>query len=241
MSAVFNGQLDSRTGNALPDVVIRSSDNIYFAVHARRLLSTSKNGFANLLTANPSPTTTSPAQIVVAEPADVLNVVLHTVYELSADAHRPSLQCLRATLQALEKYNITPLDQYITTDTPLFNTILALATAHPFETFGLASQYKLEALAVAVSSRTLTTKMHTMNADVAGTINVMYLQRLYGLHQARRDGMKAINATPILHDNLPNCGNAKQQETWLDFQYACGTLFMAAPGECVSGQVLECL
>ncbi|OBZ76567.1 hypothetical protein A0H81_03702 [Grifola frondosa] len=71
-----------------PDLIFLSSDAVFFYVHSNRLLSVSDNSFSSLLPPNPlkgkpSPVQDMPPIISLSDSAQILNIVLHTAYDIS--------------------------------------------------------------------------------------------------------------------------------------------------------------
>lgn len=76
-----------------PDLVLLSSDSVFFYVHSRRLLAASSNGFRSLLPNTPVNASQS-FVITVPETAAVLNIILHAIYEMSCAEYRPDFPTL---------------------------------------------------------------------------------------------------------------------------------------------------
>ncbi|KAI0812494.1 hypothetical protein BC629DRAFT_1589255 [Irpex lacteus] len=129
------------------------------------------------------------------EPAEVLNVVLHSLYGKSCDVYKPSFECISSSIPVFKKYGLTPLQRYISRDTPLYRTILGLAPLHPVDVFALAASEKLDEL-----------------APVVDKIGTTYIQRLYHLHGTRKDQLRALldlRITP--HDDTTRCSVENRQ------------------------------
>ncbi|KAI0688235.1 hypothetical protein BC835DRAFT_1419346 [Cytidiella melzeri] len=229
VSDAFNGEGNARQDNPSPDTSIRSSDHVYFAVHSQKLTFASNNHFAGNTTANTPYTPDRPLKLILGEPSDVLNILLHAAYGLPCHSYKPTLACLGAALRALHKYGMTPLDRYTSRGDPLYTAILLQAPNHPFETYALAAAYNLEELAVAASADTLHLKVHHMPSELADSMGARYLQRLYGLHEARGEKMKEIFFVhPEPHQEKSYCSSEQQENTRLDFKLECTRLFWVA-------------
>ncbi|KAI0758433.1 hypothetical protein BC629DRAFT_1444115 [Irpex lacteus] len=77
VSLVFNGEPNSRLADMPSDLIVRSSDAVYFAIHSQQVMLTSKNDFASLLPANTLTTPTTPTQLTLEESCVVLNSLFH--------------------------------------------------------------------------------------------------------------------------------------------------------------------
>ena len=235
VSVIFNGQHNARLGDTLPDVIVQSSDDVYFAVHSDQITSTSTNEFASLIPTNSFHTTSNPTQLSVQESSEVLNGLFCSMYGLPSDSRLPSLVSVCITFDALQKYGMTPLELYVYQDAYLYEAVLLHAREHAFEAYALAGQYGLEDLAVATSAETIRLELHTLKSDLARSMGVSYLQRLYNLH-ATRDAqlMRILRVAPKFHLVKSYCPDATQQSVRTTFYSACAKLLWKFPGECAS-------
>jgi hypothetical protein len=233
VSDVFDGIIHSRLGDTLPDVVIRSADQVYFAVHCNKLVSQSTNEFGHLLAVNDNHTPNDlPMRLNLEEPGDVLNVVLHVVYGLSCSLYKPTLACIGNGLRAMRKYGVTPLERYTSNDSPLYHTVLLHAPNFPLETYALAAEFELEELAQAASAHTLHMSVHVTPVELALQMGAMYLHRLNHLHQTRTDQLKDLLIIESKsHEEKPYCSNQQQYEAWLEFKLTCIRMISVASCE----------
>lgn len=232
VSDAFSGTLNPSLGDTLPDTIIRSSDRVYFAVHGRKVSYASTRAFDGLLPLDVHRSPAQPTRLILEERADVVNVLLHTAYGLSAVAYAPSFQVLCDTVDALRKYGLMPLPRYIYPGKPLFNSIVSVAHLHPLEAYALAADENLEGLAVAVSSKTLHLTVYDMPMAMAERMGTQYLGRLHRLHEERMEEMKRFfNTNPPLHAERPGCSKKVQEDIRMDFMLACGRLIWKAPGK----------
>ena len=221
----------SPNAQVLPDVVIRASDGGSFAVHSQKLIATTLNGFGGLYTDRTGHTANQLATFDVKETFEVLRVIVFTIYSLSCNAHKPSLECLRAALLGLNDYGITPLQQHIFRGSPLFTTLLLEADAHPFEIYAIAGQHKLEDLAIDSPAKTTHLSIIACPADYAETMGVCYLQRIYSLHDVRERHVKEMfHIEPKWHPQKSHCPNHKQEVTRVEYMVVCGRLMRHAAG-----------
>ncbi|KIJ57148.1 hypothetical protein M422DRAFT_57577 [Sphaerobolus stellatus SS14] len=194
------------------DLILLSSDSVFFYVHTSVLLSSSQNNFNNLLPLPPSGTSSSSASssdlvepdqalLPLTEPSDTLNVLLHTVYNISCAHYAPTLSTLSAALKALVLYSI-PLNTYVAPQTPLFTTLLSQAPAAPLEVYALAAQYGLEDVAVSASPHLLSYQLSSLPDELAVQMGPTYLKRLFFLHLGRSEALKRLLLPPP-HPHAP--------------------------------------
>ncbi|KAI0812493.1 hypothetical protein BC629DRAFT_1589253 [Irpex lacteus] len=173
-----------------------SSDRVYFAVHGRKVSYSSTRAFDGLLPLDVHRSPAQPTRLILEERADVVNVLLHSAYGLSADVYAPSFQVLCDTVEALRKYGLMPLPRYI----------------YP----------EPRGLAVAVSSKTLHLTVYDMPMAMAERMGTQYLGRLHRLHNERMEEMKRFfNTNPPLHAERPSCSKKAQEDIRMDFMLAC--------------------
>jgi hypothetical protein len=242
LSKVFDGTLDARLAGAVPDVIIHSSDNIFFVVHSLKLTTASKNGFASRLPVTASRISpNNPARLSLEEPSEVLHILLLTVYAIPHEPYRPTLAVLSDAMQAMEKYGITPLTQYVSLHSPLYDAILVQAKIYPLEAYALAAANDLEDLAVECSRFTLYSTLHTMPVDLAERMGVLYMQRLFALHETREEQMKKMFMVVLTsHEEKPYCSSAQQHDAHLDFRLACGSMIWESRSECIDRDRTDC-
>ncbi|PCH43902.1 hypothetical protein WOLCODRAFT_122822 [Wolfiporia cocos MD-104 SS10] len=193
------------------DLILVSSDKVYFHVHCYRILGASENGFCSLLPPKAQVQRGGTQMITLAEPADVLNVVMHTIYNFSASQFMPSFEALEAALGALVKYGV-PLKQCVVSGSPLFALLLSSAPTRPIDTFALAGSHELEDLAVAVSPHLLAYSLPSLTDELARRIGPVYLKRLFILHYGRNEALKGLLLhPPNPHMETPDCSDAQQR------------------------------
>src|SRR5258708_35379818 len=91
------------------DLVLQSSDQVYFFVHSDILLNHSGNSFAGLLEDD---------KASLPENSEVLNLVLHALYNLDPSRFRPTVSAIAATLRSLQHYGVS-LDSLLTPNHPI--------------------------------------------------------------------------------------------------------------------------
>jgi hypothetical protein len=195
--------------DALPaDVLLQSSDSVFFYVHSHVLLGASENGFCSMLPA-PSPKDENHFGpiLTVPESSAVFNIVLHTIYDMSCAHYSPSFEHLVAAVHSLKSYGIS-LNTRIAPSTPLFTLLLARAPLHPLELYALAAYYDLNELAISTSSHLLSFQLSSLTDVMAERIGPVYLKRLFFLHFGRVDALKRLLLSPP-HPHAPT--------PWCDF------------------------
>lgn len=179
------------------DLIILSSDSVFFYVHSQRLMSASENGFNQLLPAALKKSGPSDADCILnlPETSTVLNVVLHAVYGLSCAHYSPSLGDLSAALATLKVYGL-PTRKYLASSTPLSTTLLSHAPTAPLDVYAIAASHNLHELAVSTSPHLLSFSLPSLSDDQASKIGSVYLKRLFFLHLGRMDALKRLLLPP---------------------------------------------
>jgi hypothetical protein len=216
---------DSREGNTLvsvsttfypgaphdshpADLVLLSNDSVFFYVHTNRILKASQNGFNNMI---PPPTHEDQDQLgpilPVPESSVVLNIMLHTIYNMSCAHYAPSFYALESAVTALKTYGV-PLHDWIADSTHLHTLLMSRAPLCPLELYALAASNNLYDLAVSTSSHLLSLTLASLTDEMAERIGPVYLKRLFFLHFGRADALKRLLLSPP-HPHAPT--------QWCDF------------------------
>ncbi|KAF8918748.1 hypothetical protein CPB85DRAFT_1002270 [Mucidula mucida] len=196
VSRIFHA--GTRINGRPPDCALLSSDDIKFFFHASVASATSL-GKHN--------------RCRVQDDAAVLNVILHTLYNLSCAQFQPSFESL---VQAVERMRVYGMDPrlYITPTNATFDVLLSHASFRPLELFALAAHLDIYALAAPTSSHLLSLKLFSLSDDICERIGPKYLARLYNLHTQRVATLKELVYTlPARHTDTPRCGKQDWQET----------------------------
>jgi len=219
-----------RFDGRLPRLILVTPDEPFFAVHFHALTRASNNEFGGLLTGIQEPLGEDYDFIAISEESDVLNVILHCIYNIPCDSSRPTLQCIERSLLASDKYGLS-MEQYMSRGSLLYNTVLIAALFQPFEVYALAASHELEELAVAASSYTLTHKLHHVPQHIADKMGTKYLQRLYQLHGTRMDALKAmLDEKPYPHEARQHCSVVNRQATSKAYELAAAQVaYVATP------------
>ncbi|EMD40889.1 hypothetical protein CERSUDRAFT_111470 [Gelatoporia subvermispora B] len=196
-----------------PDLILLSSDGVFFYVHTHQILGSSDNGFNGLLPAKPSKLKDDLGPVVpLDEPAAVVNVMLHTIYNLSCAHYSPAVDTLIAGVNALAKYGVSP-KAYIVPSTPLYSLILSQAPIAPIELYALAGKYDIYELAVPISSHLLAFSLPSLTDELSECMGPVYLRRLFFLHLGRIDALKRLLLPPPHpHPATPTCDFTEQKK-----------------------------
>jgi hypothetical protein len=216
---------DSRDGNTLvsvsttfypgaphdshpEDLVLLSNDSIFFYVHTNRILKASENGFNNMIPPPNHPDQDQLGPILpVSESSIVLNIILHTIYNLSCAHYAPSFHALESAVIAMKNYGM-PIHERIANSTHLYNLLMSHASLCPLELYALAASNDLYDLAASTSSHLLSLSLASLSDDMAERIGPVYLKRLFFLHFGRADALKRLLISPP-HTHTPT--------QWCDF------------------------
>lgn len=223
-----------------PDLVLLSSDSVFFYVHTHVLLAASDNNFNTFLP--PSPKAKSGPMgpvILVSEPSIILNIVLHAVYDMSCSHYSPSFESLAAALNAMTTYGIS-LRTHVAPTAPLHSVLLSLAPIYPLELYALAASYDLYDLAVPTSAYLLSFSLASLTDEMAERIGPKYLKRLFFLHFGRADALKRLLLPPPHpHPPTPTCDYLEQKKLTRAWALASAYLaWDARPGKDLQNETI---
>jgi len=196
-----------------PDLVLLSSDSVFFYVHTNVLHGASENAFGGLL---PPSSKAPPGQlgpvVMVSESSTILNIILHAIYDMSCSHYSPSFESLAAALSVLTTYGLS-IKRYAGASTPLHSLLLAHAPLYPLELYTLAASFDLYDLAVSTSSHLLSFSLASLTDEMADKIGARYLRRLFFLHFGRADALKRLLLPPP-HPHAPtnDCDFTEQKK-----------------------------
>ncbi|ELU45812.1 hypothetical protein AG1IA_00175 [Rhizoctonia solani AG-1 IA] len=175
------------------DIVLFSTDNVFFYSHRSTLLRESANQFGGVLMENDEMdeevdvskpmagldlTAPTPTLVVVPYPADVVNVILHLIYGFPVQRYQPPASVLRQVLPALVALGYN-LHAFVTPHSELFLLLVQAAASNPLPMYTLAAQHSLEQLAVAISPFTLSGPLSDITDEMAQQMGPIYLKRLF--------------------------------------------------------------
>ncbi|KAI0730988.1 hypothetical protein C8Q76DRAFT_669740 [Earliella scabrosa] len=211
-----------------PDVILLSSDGVLFYVHRTQILTKSINGFHSRLPRDNLPDvlrSRKPPIVPCSNPAVVLNVVAHVIYDMSCEHYCPTLDTLASAVDAMAMYGISP-QLYITPSTPLYALILNQAPMNPLLAYTLAAKHDIYALAVPVSTYLLSYPLKKLPEDATQKIGPLYLKRLYFLHLGRLQTFRTLLVDPPhLHPETDKCDFSDQKR--LARAWALATAYLA--------------
>ncbi|KAH9904234.1 uncharacterized protein BXZ73DRAFT_85463 [Epithele typhae] len=211
-----------------PDLIFLSADGVFFYAHTTQVLALSANHFNNLVPPklNKSKLRDDFGPVVpLPEPAAVLNVLLHVIYELSCAHYHPSIDTLAAAVDAMDVYGLSP-KRHIAPSTPLYSFILSQAPIQPIVVYALASAHDLYELAVPVSSHLLSFALHSLTDEMAVRIGPVYMKRLFFLHLGRLDALKRLLLPPP-HPHPPTSGCDFTEQKKLTRAWALASAYLA--------------
>ena len=194
-----------------PDIVLVSSDEVYFHAHSYVLHEASGNGFASMLAElNSTRVSTQISVINIPEIAQTLNIVLLTIYGKSSADFRPTLEVLLDAVDEFEKFGIDP-KRFIQPNLPLFDLVRFHMPLQPLRVYSMAGHYDLFDLAVAASSHLLGYKLGSIPDDTCTYMGALYVRRLYDLHISRTEALKKVLVQPPEpHPSTPHCSMMDQ-------------------------------
>lgn len=209
-----------------PDLVLLSSDSVFFYVHNHVLLAASDNNFNSLLPPSQKEKSGPMGHVVlVPESSTVLNVVLHAVYDSSCSHYSPSFESLAAALNSMTTYGIS-LRTHVAATTPLYTLLLSLAPIYPLELYALAATYDLYDLAVPTSAYLLSFSLASLTDEMAERIGPKYLKRLFFLHFGRADALKRLLLPPP-HPHPPTTACDYSEQKKLTRAWALASAYLA--------------
>lgn len=203
--------------SAPTDLIILSTDSVFFYVHSQRLLAASTNSFNSFLPLSSSlakkkESPDGDSIISLPETSMVLNILLHTIYGLSCTHYSPTLQDLQTAIVTMKVYGL-PVQAYIGPSSPLSHTILAHAPTSPLDVYALAASLNNDALAVSASPHLLSFSLSSLTDEMAGKIGPVYLKRLFFLHLGRLDALKRLLLPPPHpHEAINDCDFTEQKK-----------------------------
>ncbi|KAL1746954.1 hypothetical protein HDZ31DRAFT_33103, partial [Schizophyllum fasciatum] len=225
MSTTFTAS--AKLGGAAPDIALVSTDGVYFYVNCALLAGVSANGFDGLL----PPKDRSPDGYPLGrarDAADVLNVVLHAIYDMSPARYAPSVTTLLSALGRLPAYGLAPA-QYAAPPRVLYLILLAQAPLAPLAVYTAAARCGLHDLAVAVSPHLLSFPLPALTDAQAEAMGAVYLKRLFMLHKQRVEALKGVLAqAPYPHPETETCNFADQKKVARAWQLAATYLVAEA-------------
>lgn len=191
------------------DILLMSKDSVFFYVHSSRLLGASHNGFNHLVSESRKLDNAEQqgSIIPVAEPSDVLNIILHAIYDMSCAHYAPSFSTLEHAVNAMKVYGVS-LRDHIHRGTHLYSSLISHAPLCAIDLYVLAASHDIYDLAAATSSHLLSFPLSSLSDEQAKRMGPVYVKRLFFLHFGRAEALKRLLLNPP-HPHAPT--------TWCDF------------------------
>ncbi|KAK0201627.1 hypothetical protein DFS33DRAFT_1263787, partial [Desarmillaria ectypa] len=212
------------------DMQLVSWDSVLFHVHRDQLIEASFNGFDALLYSPDS-------LIVIPEMSNLLNIILHAIYGISCSPFQPSINTLMDAVCLFPRYGLQAND-YISPSLPLFNDIRYRMPLSPLLTFVVCSNHELEDLAVLASAHLLALDISTMNDKMVGSINPVYLKRLFDLQTSRVNAFKRLlSVPPESHPATPECDFIAQKSLTRSWAFYTAYMLWDARADMTAGMI----
>lgn len=195
------------------DLIILSSDSVFFYVHTHRLLAASINGFNSLLPLKEQ-VLPEDAGSFLALPHDsvILNILLHTIYNMSASHYAPTPEAVIAAVDSFERYGLS-VQTYLAPASPFYTLFLGTAPRAPIDFYALSGAYNLQHLAIPISSFLLSYSLASLTDELAVKMGPLYLKRLFFLHLGRVEALKRLLLPPPQsHAPTANCDFTEQKK-----------------------------
>ncbi|EIN04852.1 hypothetical protein PUNSTDRAFT_146174 [Punctularia strigosozonata HHB-11173 SS5] len=211
---------------SLPDLILISVDHHRFYVH-QSALATSNNAFDGLLvlpTRHTSDGADIPA-VSVPDTAEILNIVLHGIYNLTFASPLPSFEAASSAAMPLLKYGFD-IKHVFAPSTNLFKLFSTLyAHSVPMDVYCFAALYDLAPIASVASRHLLSFPFCTLDDALAKKMGPRYLRLLLRLHLGRKAALKRLLLPqPTMHPPNSVCGTAEQQTVYSAWALASADL-----------------
>ncbi|KAG8888185.1 hypothetical protein FRB98_008203 [Tulasnella sp. 332] len=148
----------------------------------------------------------SPVYIRVEETSMVMNVVLHTIYNISCARYAPTYEIIVQALNSLRKYGIVMSSKQ---DAEIWTMLLQHAIRSPnlaIGAYAICASHGRDDLCILTSRLTLTLSLDALTEADALTMGPTYLRRLFFLHCGRLEAIKrVIGVPPKPHLATPTC------------------------------------
>ncbi|KAJ2918904.1 hypothetical protein MD484_g1525, partial [Candolleomyces efflorescens] len=205
------------------DLVLSSSDGVLFYVHASTIEKASPTALPSFLSFSTSGIKED--IIPIPEPATVLNIILHTIYQSTCAQNLPTSDDLIEAIDRLPRFGIEP-STLVRPDTPIYQLILSHAPLRAIDVYAMAAHHDLRELAEASSSHLLAYSLETLSDEMAAKMGPFYLKRLFLLHMTRTEEAKRILLQPpSFHPVTKECSFEDQRK--VTRAWALGTTYLA--------------
>jgi len=178
------------------DLIILSSDSVFFYVHEHKIIAASTNGFNSLLPLKQRGQLEDAGNILPLQlDSVVLNILLHTIYSMSPAHYVPTADAVISAVESLEDFGLS-VKTYLAPATPLYALFLGTAPQAPIQFYAVAGSYDLHHLAIPISSFLLTFSLASLTDELAVKMGPLYLKRLFFLHLGRVEALKRLLLPP---------------------------------------------
>ena len=219
------------TIDSLPtDLILLSVEPVAFFVHSARLLSVSENGFNQLVSgAASNRQEDDPDPIIpVPESSAVLNIILQSIYGMSATHFAHSFDDLSLAVASFPKYGLS-VSAYLAPSAPLAATLLSHVSTSPLEVYCLAASHDLWHIASSASRHLLSFALPNLTDEQATRMGPIYLKRLFFLHLGRTDALKRLLLPPpCAHAPTTECDYTEQKRVTRAWALASAYLLLDA-------------
>jgi hypothetical protein len=232
--------------SAPPDLVLVSTDSVFFYVFTPPLRAASSNNMNGILSTpdhsgGKATDGSVPTVVPVGEPASVLNVILHIALQRSCTHYAPNFHVITAALATSRAYGFN-LPQLCGATTPTFNLLLSFAVTCPLELYALAAQHDLRDLAVATSPMLLSIPLYDVSDHLVTQMGPIYLKRLVFLHFGRSEALRRILLPPPSpHDPTDDCDAVDQKRLGRAWTLAAAYLAWDAHPDTTAASIDACL
>jgi hypothetical protein len=161
----------------------------------------------------------------VAEPSEVINIILHLIYQIPCEQYSPTFDSIVTVVNALPRYGLRPGDHIVPLK-PLHTLLLSQAPLYPVDIYALASRFDLFDLAQLTSPYVLPYLPWTFSDEIVTRIGPIYLKRLFALYLERSDALKSILLHP-LHPHPPTGECDFVEQKTLARSWALSTAYLA--------------
>jgi len=215
------------------DLIILSSDSVFFYVHTHKLLAASTNGFDSLLPVKEQGAPDDAGCFLSLHlDSVVLNILLHTIYNMSAVHYAPPPEAVIAAVESFERYGLSA-QTYLAPASPFYTLFLGTAPQAPIEFYAISGAYNLQHLAIPISSFLLSYSLASLTDELVVKMGPLYLKRLFYLHLGRVEALKRLLLPPPQpHAPTTNCDFTEQKK--LTRAWALASAYLAwdvRPGE----------
>lgn len=201
------------------DLVVRSSDKVLFYVNSgliqEKFRSESFCAFLNALKGSQEAINDQDSVriAILPEPSEVVNILLHTIYNNSCAYFNPSNASLTRAVEFLAKHGKPEsFHAYVAPGAPLHQIVLERSKTSPLLFYSLAAKHDLYDLAAPISAFLLVHDMSGISDEYARMMGPHYLRRLLTLRCRRMEILKRmLSPPPAGHEPTEFCNEEQQR------------------------------